>query len=230
MNIPKLVRSYVERAVPPGVPVPRHVRIAQSGEMWQKPKPGGRSLQFTAVEELAVAEVAFSWRARFRIAPLVSMRVFDRYAAGEGLLEARLFGVPVMRRKGPEVAKGEALRYLAELAWAPHAMVANRELEWREVDAQTVEVATRVGSARVAARLEFDAAGDVVRSSGDARPRMVGKTTVSTPWSGSFSEYAALGGVRIPTRAEVRWELPDGPFTYWRGAVESVELQPAPSR
>jgi hypothetical protein len=46
--------------------------------MWLK--PGGRSMPFTAVEEFAVEEVAFSWRARFPIVPLVWLRVVDRYA------------------------------------------------------------------------------------------------------------------------------------------------------
>ena len=33
----------------------------------------------------------------------------------------------------------------------------------------------------------------------------------------------ALGGVRLPRDGEVRWELPEGPFTYWRGRVTSLE-------
>lgn len=47
-------------------------------------KPGGRWLPFRATEEFDVQRVAFSWRARFRLAPLVSLRVDDVYAAGEG--------------------------------------------------------------------------------------------------------------------------------------------------
>jgi len=118
--------------------------------MWLK--PGGRALRFEAVEEFAVDEVAFSWRARFPIVPLVSLRVLDRYAAGEGQLEARLFGFPLMRARGQATAEGEAMRYLAELPWVPQAMAVNRQLEWRELDRQTVEVATRVGPTRVAVR------------------------------------------------------------------------------
>ena len=189
--------------------------------MWQK--PGGRPFRFSAVEEFSVDEVAFSWRARFRLAPLVSLRVLDRYAAGQGLLDARLFGlVPVMRQRGPETDQGEAMRYLAELAWIPQAMRANPQLEWREVDPQTVEVATRVGSARVAVALEFDAAGDIVRASTE-RPHFEGRKRVRRPWVGSFSEYDTVGGVHIPTRGEVRWDLPEGPFTYWRGTITSLE-------
>jgi hypothetical protein len=52
-----------------------------------------------------------------------------------------------------------------QLPWVPHATIANTELEWRELDAQTVEVATPVGSARTAVRLGFDLAGDSVGAS-----------------------------------------------------------------
>jgi hypothetical protein len=222
-ELPALVGRYLERALPGGAALPRQVQIGQVGEMWQK--QGGRPLRFEAVETLAVAEVAFSWRARFPIAPLVWLRVVDQYAAGEGLLEARLWGrVPVMAKRGGQMDSGEALRYLAELPLVPQAILANRQLAWQEVDAQTVEVATRVGAARVAARLLFDANGDIVASGADARPRVEGKRIVPRPWSGSFGEYAIVGGIRIPTRGEVRWELPNGPFTYWRGTVTSLEL------
>jgi len=216
------VQRYVDRALAPGSRVPSCVRITQAGEMWLK--PGGRALRFEAVEEFAVDEVAFSWRARFPIVPLVWLRVLDRYAAGEGQLEARLFGLPLMRARGQATAEGEAMRYLAELPWVPQAMAVNRQLEWRELDLRTVEVATRVGLARVAVRLEFNAEGDIVGASTDARPRPEGKTIVPRPWGGVFAGYAVFGRIRVPRQAEVRWDLPEGSFTYWRGAVTSLEL------
>jgi hypothetical protein len=221
-RLPGLVRAYLSRVVPSGGNVPRRVRITQAGEMWQK--PGGRPLRFTAVEVFAVDEVAFTWRARFTIVPLISIRVVDGYAADEGKLQARLLGVPFMRSTGPETAEGEAMRYLSELPWVPHAMLANRRLEWREVDARTVEVSTRAGPARVACLLHFDAAGDIMGASTEGRPRIEGNRIVRRPWTGVFARAAVVGGVRIPTRGEVRWELPDGPFTYWRGTITSLEL------
>jgi len=211
-EVPALVRRYLDGALRAGGSTPRQVRVMQIGEMRQK--PGGRWLPFTAVEEFAVEDVAFSWRARFPIAPLVWLRVVDRYAAGEGLLEARLWGLlRVMRACGQEASEGEVLRYLAELAWVPQAMLDNRRLAWRELDARAVEVATRVGSAKVTVRLEFDAAGDIVGTWCDARPYLEGKTSVTRPWAGRFTDYAVVGGIRMPTLGEVRWELPDGPFT-----------------
>lgn len=221
-ELPALLRSYLERSLPGDRPLPRRVRITQEGEMWQK--PGGHAMRFTAVEEFAVGRVAFAWRARFPLVPLVATRAVDEYADGDGQLVARLLGIPVMRQRGPETAAGEALRYLAELPWAPQAIAANRELQWRELDGDDIEVATAVAGKRLPVRFQFDAAGDIVRASTDVRPRSVGKTFVTTPWSGTFGDYQVFNETRIPTRAEVSWDLAEGPFIYWRGRVTSLEL------
>jgi Family of unknown function (DUF6544) len=160
------------------------------------------------------------------IAPFLSFNVTDFYAAGNGGLEARLLGlVPVMRQRGPETTRGELIRYLAELPWVPHAIRANRQLEWRELDGQTVEVATQVRAERVAVKLEFDPAGDIVHAYADSRPYPEGKTFVPRPWGGVFGDYRDLTGVRLPTTAEVSWQLPEGKFTYWRGEVTAFDTR-----
>jgi hypothetical protein len=222
-GLPAPVRHYLDRTLPADGAVPSTVRITQHGAMRQK--PGGKELPFTAVQDLAVARVAFAWRARFRLFGPVAIRVLDAFDGGAGELEARLIGLRVMHDAGPETAIGEALRYLAELPWVPFAMASNPELEWREAGDRRVEVSARVGSERVAVTIELDDAGDIVRVAGE-RPYREGKLWVPRPWAGEFGEYQELGGVRIPTRAEVRWELETGPFTYWRGVVDSLDLDP----
>lgn len=181
-------------------------------------KPG-RWLSFEALQETSLERVAFSWRARFPVARLVPVGVHDWYRNGEGGLEVRVFGLPMQRLSGPDIARGEAMRYLAELPWFPQACALNSELEWRELDAATVEVSTQVAFGHAAIRLHFDGAGDIVAASADARPRAVGKGSVDTPFRGEFFEYQVVDGVRLPTRAEVRWELAEGPYTYFRGRL-----------
>src|SRR5581483_432575 len=110
-------RRSLERAAATDVAAASGVRLEQTGRMWQK--PGGRPLDFTASQSIAVDEVAFSWRARFGR----TIRVVDRFAGGEGELEVKLLGlVSVGRARGPETSESEAMRYLAELPWAPHAV------------------------------------------------------------------------------------------------------------
>lgn len=144
-------------------------------------KPGARARRFTAHEDLATDRVSFVWLAKFPMFGPISLRVTDSYQDENGLLEGRLGRLPLQRKREPELSRGEAFRYLAELAWAPQAILANRALEWVEVDE-------------------------------------------STRWVGEYRDYRDFGGVVMPTRGEVRWELSTGPFTYWRAAITSFEL------
>jgi hypothetical protein len=106
--------------------------------------------------------------------------------------------LPLARAAGPQADKSELMRYLAELAWAPHAMLHNPQLSWREIDAAIVEVAaeSQAGTARV--RLIFEN-GDIARIEADDRPRIVGRRIVATRWQGHYSDYREMNGCRIPT-------------------------------
>jgi hypothetical protein len=103
----------------------------------------------------------------------------------------------------------------------PQAIIANRDLRWRAIDERTAEVSTQVAEERAAVALTFDH-DEIVRTVAD-RPRLEDAGTVAR-WVGEFSDYRSFGGIRMPARGEVRWELPDGPFTYWRGTVTAVEM------
>jgi uncharacterized protein DUF6544 len=225
-ELPPLVARYLEQALPARGTSAGQVRVTQTGEMVMR--PGGRALRFTAVERFAIDRVAFSWEARFRVAPLVSLSVRDGYVDGGGVLSVRALGLPVKTQSGHDVAVGEAHRYLAELPWAPYALAANHELQWRELNARAVEVSTAVAGTQPTVRLEFDADNKITRCVADARPRTVDGGSVPTRWGGDLSRYETLGGMRMPTRGEVYWDLPEGRFVYWRGEITSAELLAEP--
>jgi Family of unknown function (DUF6544) len=225
-RLPTRVRGYVQHTTAADGSVPRQVRIAQEGCMWQK--PGARAMRFTAVERFAVDRVAFSWHARFPIVGPLAVDVVDEYDAGAGKLDVRFLGLRVRRQRGRETAVGEALRYLAELPWAPHAMACNPELQWHERDERSVDVATAFGDTQLVVRMTLDADGDIARTSSEMRPLELDGEWCPTPWGGEFHDYETIGGVRIPTRAEVYWELDEGRFTYWQGRITAVELLAEP--
>lgn len=210
---------YVDSAFPDAVAPAATVRVTQVGEMILK--PGKRPLRFDAVEEFAVDRVAFAWRARFPLFGALAMRVVDSYDGQDGLLEVRILGVPVQRKHGPELAQGEVYRYLAEIPWVPQAILSNSQLEWRALDEHGVEVATRVAGDRLALRLIFNEAGEITQTVA-ARPRLEAGGEV-TRWVGEYRDYTSFGGIRMPGRGEVRWEMPEGPFTYWRGTITAAE-------
>ena len=146
--------------------------------MWKQ--PGAKAMRFEATQDFAVDHVAFSWRARFSIVGPLAMTVVDEMAEGAGRLRVSLLGVPLQTEKGAETTVGQAMRYLAELAWAPHAIAANRELEWREIAENEVEVACGAGEERALIRWQFNRVGELMGATGE-RPYPAGRGFVPRP-------------------------------------------------
>ena len=215
-EVPPIIRAFVQRAAAKdGVPVTVHLK--QRAEM--RLSSGGAWRPLTAAQVIDVHMPGFVWSAGMQLAPCVNASILDAYVDGEGFLEVRLFGsFPLVRAFGPEVGRGELMRYLAELVWAPQAMLCNPQLTWRAADDSSVEVsaACPAGPARV--RFLFEG-GDVVGFEADDRPRLADGSIVPTRWQGRCSDYRVLGGCRIPTRAVASWVLPEGQFDYWRGEI-----------
>jgi hypothetical protein len=139
--------------------------------------------------------------------------------------EARLFGsLRLARAAGPQAGKGELMRYLAELAWAPHAMLHNPHLSWREIDPNTIEVSAESTDGPARVRLVFEN-GDITRIEADDRPRAVHGRTIPTRWHGRCFDYREMDRCGIPTRAVVSWLLEEGPFDYWRGMVTAARME-----
>jgi hypothetical protein len=221
-SVPTIIQSFTRRATRE-TPVPNTVWLRQRGEM--RANLRGSWKPFTADQVISIHEAGFAWLARMQAAPLAPARILDCYVDGEGLLDARLFGsLPLACAAGPQADKGELMRYLAELAWAPHAMLHNPQLSWREIDASTVEVSAESQAGRARVRLIFED-GDITRVEADDRPRMVGRRIVPTRWQGRCFDYREVNGCRIPTRAVVSWLLENGPLEYWRGTVTAFRLE-----
>ena len=220
--LPEIVRSYLGRTAG-AQPARKAVWLRQIGEM--RTAPEARWRPFTAEQVISIHRPGFAWLARMQAMPRLSAHILDCYVDGEGLLEARLCGsLPLARASGPETSRGELMRYLAELIWAPYAMQHNPQLSWREIDAKTVEVLATSSGGPARVRFTFQD-GDVACIDADDRARLVGRLVVPTKWRGCCSDYREMGGCRIPTQATVSWLLDNGSFEYWRGRVTAYRLR-----
>jgi hypothetical protein len=218
------VRQY---AMPGGSVSGQRFQFRQRGQIRMAPdKPW---LDFEAEQWMNAAGLDFRWTARARIAGLVPVTVVDAFERGHGLLSVRVAGiVPVARARGSDVDRGEVMRALAEMPWRPSGFLQGRspQLSWSAPapigsgpSLNTLRAGFDNGATRCHVDYEVDAEGRVLSSGAPDRPRSVGKTSVVTPWRGVFGDYKMFGGVRVPTRAEVAWLLPDAPFTYFHGTI-----------
>lgn len=222
-GLPPPVVRYFEFALTPGQPLVRHARVTQSGT-FARIRDDWAS--FTAVEDFAVWPPGFVWNASIRMVPLLPARVRDSYLGGEGAMHARLGGVfPVVNQRGtPEMASSALLRYLAEGAWLPTALLPSAGVRWEAVDDSTARVIRTDGGTTVSMDVHFGPGGEIARISAQ-RYRDVAGRPVLTPWVGSFSGYMRVGGMMVPLQSEVGWVLSDGWFPYFRARNTSLKYE-----
>jgi hypothetical protein len=80
---------------------------------------------FTSRQRVITRRPGFVWDADIAMLPGVSVRVHDAYIAGEGRLHAAVLGLFTMAdvHGDSEVARGELMRFVAEAAWYPTALL-----------------------------------------------------------------------------------------------------------
>jgi hypothetical protein len=228
-GLPEPVRRYFRTALQEGQPMIAGVQIDHSGtfnmgeeeEQW---KP------FTSTQHVVAQRPGFVWDARITMAPGMVAHVRDAYVSGRGTLVGKLFGLVTVvdQQDTPEMAQGELLRFLAESAWYPTALLPDHGIVWEAID-DTHAAATRTdGDTTVRLEFEFDGQ-DLIRSIyAEGRYRDVDGMPVATPWQGTFWDYANRDGMLIPLEGEVGW-LIDGQYRpYWRGRIEQIEYEYAP--
>lgn len=218
-RLPDPVRDFALRAGAVAGPGHLAMVLTQSAEVRLKRR--GLFAPFRARQITALGEAGFVWQARRGFGPLVWLRVVDSLVAGEGRLEARLFGaLTVAQARGVETTLAEAFRYLAELPWAPDAILGNPDLDWRMTapDRTEVKLNTRVGTARVT--FQFDATGDIIGMEARDRPATdaEGRPT-RYHWRGTFGDYRQVGDRRLPAYGEVGYAYPEGFEVYFRARL-----------
>lgn len=114
---------------------------------------------------------SFVWQPSGTMSGIVPLQIVDAYVAGVGELEVRIAGsIPVASAGGPETAKGEAMRFLAELPWNPDAVLNADGLTWRQIDETSVEVSVETSGGQARVTMLFDEAGDITAIEADDVP------------------------------------------------------------
>ena len=216
-GLPPPVARYFEFALPPGQRLVRRAHLRFKGSFAVRP---GTWSPFTAAQTFTVSPPGFVWDAKIAMVPLVPVRVRDSYVGGEGAMLAKTGALmPMVNQHGtPEMAAGSLMRYVAEAAWFPTALLPGDGLSWTPVDDTSARVTLVDGATTVSLDVRFAPGGDITGFSA-MRGRDVNGVDVPTLWVGRHTEWKRVHGMMIPTAGEVGWVLPEGEAPYWRGRV-----------
>jgi Family of unknown function (DUF6920) len=222
-SVPPPVRRFFERALTPGQRVVAHAACTQAGSFLVRAPRTWRP--FRAVQTFDTGPPAFAWDARIRALPGVAITVRDTLADGQGAVSARLMRLVTLAAAGgtPEVAAGALQRYLAEAVLLPTALLPREGVAWAAVDDRRARATLTAGPTTASLEFAFGDDGLVESVFAPDRPRdLGGGRSARTPWRGRWYEEVQRDGMRVPSRGEVEWILPEGPLPYWRADVTDL--------
>jgi hypothetical protein len=209
IGLPAPVQKYFRAVLKDGQAIVTAVHIELSGtinlsataEKWQK---------FTSTQLVIAQQPGFDWESRIEMMPGLKARVHDAYIAGEGVLHATLFGLVSLAnlRGTPDIAQGELMRFLAEAAWYPTALLPSQGVQWKAGDDFSANATLKDGETAVTLLFRFNENGLIESVHANARGRTVGGAVIPTPWEGRSARwnvhpYRGCGCVAASRGAEV---------------------------
>jgi len=231
-KLPPLVQRFFRAALADGAPLVAALTLEHRGTFNLAAEGPDRWITFTSTQRVTTRRPGFVWDARMAMAPGLTVRVHDAYVAGEGILHPAVLGLVSLtdlRGTDPEpggVAHGEFMRFVAEAAWYPTALLPSQGARWTAVDEHSAQVVLADGAVGISLLLRFDPGTGLIDSvRAEARGRTVGKGVVMTPWEGRWWDYVEHGGMKVPMSGEVAWLTPGGRRTYWRGTVTALAYE-----
>lgn len=228
-GLPAPVQRYFRAVLTDGQPMVSAVTLELTGT-FNLSATGAQWKPFTSRQHVTTRRPGFLWNADIALMPGFPVRVVDSYIAGEGLLHAAVLGLFTMAdvRGEGEIARGEFMRFFAEAAWYPTALLPSQGVRWDPVDDHSANATLQDGARPLTLLFRFDEDGLITSFRAEARGALVGKTVVMAPWEGSWSNYQIRDGMTVPFTGEVAWIRPEGRKPYFIGSVTSLAYTFAP--
>jgi hypothetical protein len=227
-GLPAPVQRYFRLVLPERQPIIATTTLAVSGT-FNLSATGQRWRPFTSTQRVATQRPGFVWDARIAMLPGLPVHVVDGYVQGQGVLHAALLGLVTVAelRGGGEIARGELMRWLAEAAWYPTALLPSQGVRWQAVDEHSADATVVDGALSLTMRFHFDAAGHIVSAWSAGRGAVSGRgaarTTVMMPWEGRWADYQRRNGLLLPMQGEAAWLPPGGARRpYFVGRVDRI--------
>jgi hypothetical protein len=225
-GLPAPVKRYFQAVLKEGQPIVAAVTIQHRGT-FNMSETADQWKPFTSTQRVVTQRPGFDWDARVLMMPGLPVHVHDAYIAGEGLLHAAVLGlVSMVNQRGTEaLARGELMRFFAEAAWYPTAMLPSQGVRWDAVDDRSARATLSDGKLTLMLLFHFQEDGLIDTVLAEARDRILDGKTVTAPWQCRFWNYAIRDGMRVPLDGEVAWLTPEGRKLYYRGRSTSVAYE-----
>lgn len=228
-GLPAPVQRYFRAVLTDGQPIIAAATLEVSGT-FNMSATGEQWKSFNSQQLVVTRRPGFLWDAQISMMPGLPVRVVDSYITGQGLLHAAILGLFTMAKVSGagEIARGEFMRFFAEAAWYPTALLPSQGVRWQAVDDCSANATIVDGPLTLTLLFRFNDDDLMASFRAEARGGMVDKVVVMAPWEGRWSNYQTQDGMTVPFTGEVAWIRPKGRRSYFIGDVTSLKYEFSP--
>ena len=222
-GLPAPVQRFFRTVLKDRQPIVASVKLSQQGQFNMNEMKDSWN-EFTATQQVMTHGLGFDWNARIQMAPGLTIFVNDAYVLEAGNLHASLLGLFTLAEmhNTPELNQGELLRFLAEAAWYPTALLPSQGVGWEAIDDNSARATLTNGSTTVSMVFQFNADGAIASFRTEARYR---DKSTAMAWGGRLWDNVVRDGMLIPLEGEVGWEHPAGLRLYFKGKITEISYE-----
>ena len=220
-DLPAPVAAYFRYALKDGQTRIRTATIRHEGEF----SLNSKWVPFASIQHFSSNPAGFVWDANMKMNRFINVRVRDSYLNGRGAMKVKLLALFSIMDAHDDAAldAGSLMRYLAESAWLPTALLPSENLKWTPIDDHKALATLSDGNTTVSLEFSFNERGEISSFFAPARTHSLKGETKSLPWSGRLWNYQERNGVMIPIEGEVSWQMPQGNEPYYEGKIVDAQ-------
>ncbi len=223
-TLPAPVRLWLTSSGMVGKETIQNVYMEQEVQMLMKPDQkewnAGISRQYVTTES-----PAFHWTVELKMNQFLPVVGRDKFENGKGEMLIKLLSLfPVVNEQGSQKLNQATLqRYLSEIVWYPSAAL-SPYITWKPMSEHSALATMTYEGTTGSGVFHFHEDGTFKEFSAQ-RYRDVNDEQ-PTLWTVKATKTEAIHGIKLPTEAEVEWQLEDGPWKWLKMKVTLVEFNP----
>jgi len=220
-GLPPVARRYLAHAIEPGAPLHQAARLTMHGEIKLD-----KWYPFKAEQVVRVGR-GFIWRAKARMAPLVSVKGSDAFVDGIGQMRWKVLGlIPVMTGDGPDISRSAAARAQLETLLMPSALL-HESVHWSaEQDDEHALVTIDFAGYQGCLRLCVDHDGRLLDISTRRWGNPDGGQFQEHDFGGYFEEEARFGPFTVCKRIRCGWYFGSDRYAeegeFFHGTIDDI--------
>ena len=219
-SLPPLMQTYLRRVGAVGRPRIRNLRVRFDAQMRSSATSPWMTATATQYEFFDPPARLFYMNATRSGVPL---DIFHRYVNGAATFQVKIASLfSMVDKRGPVLTRAETVTLMNDIVVMAPAAVLDLPFTWAPDGERSVMATFTNAGNTVAARLTFDADGDLVGFLSNDRMQEDAGSSRNVPWSTPISQYGEVDGIRVGIHGDANWVETSGEWTYGRFVIRSI--------